>query len=64
MGISGLPLGSPKIKCHLNVGLVETHIVYYKEKGGDFPQVRAVVSLMSLSLPMARPSTKSVPTMS
>ncbi len=30
LGISGLPLGNPKTKCHLDVGLVERHIVYYK----------------------------------
>jgi len=32
-------------------------------EGGGFSQVQAVVSLMSPSLPMARPSTKSAPTM-
>jgi hypothetical protein len=36
------------------------HRVYYKGEGGGFPQVRAVVNLMSPSLPVARPSTKSV----
>jgi len=50
-------------KSHLDVSLVEKHIVYYKGEGGGFPQVRAVVSLVSPSLPVARPSTKSVPTM-
>ncbi len=56
---------SPKFgtKCHLDVGLVERHRVYYKGEGGGFPQVRAVVSFMSLSLPVARPSTKSAQTM-
>jgi hypothetical protein len=34
---------------HLDVGLVERHIVYYKGKGGDFPQVRAVMSLVNSS---------------
>jgi hypothetical protein len=29
MGISKLPLGSPGTKCHLDVGLVERHKVYY-----------------------------------
>ncbi len=43
--ISGLPFGSPETKCHLDVGLVERHKVYYKEEGGAFPQVRAVMSL-------------------
>ncbi len=46
MGISGLPLRSPETKCHLDVGLVERHRIYYKGKGGGFPQVRAVVSLV------------------
>jgi hypothetical protein len=44
-------------------GLVERHIVYYKGEGGDFPQVQAMVSLVSSSLPMARPNTKSATTM-
>jgi len=61
--ISGLPLGSPGTKCHLDVGLVERHRVYYKGEGGGFPQVRAVVSLVSPSLIVVRPSTKSAPTM-
>jgi hypothetical protein len=58
-----LPLGSPRTKCHLDLGLVERHKIYYKGEGGDFPQVWAVVNLVSLSLPMAHPSTKSVSTM-
>ncbi len=51
--------GSPKTKCHLDVGLVERHIIYYKGEGGGFPQVQAVVSLVSPSLPVVHPSTKS-----
>ncbi len=50
--------GSPETKSHLDVGLMERHKVYYKGEGGGFPQVRAVVSLVSPSLPVARPSTK------
>jgi hypothetical protein len=61
--ILGLSLGSPGTKCHLDVGPMERHILYYKGEGGGFPQVRTMVSLMNLSLPMARPSTKSVQTM-
>jgi len=38
---------------------MERHRVYYKGEGGGFPQVRAVVSLVSPSLRMARPNTKS-----
>jgi hypothetical protein len=66
LGISGFPLGSPGTKCHLDVGLMEKHKVYYKGEGGGFPQVWAVVSLVSLeslSLPVVRPSTKSARTM-
>ncbi len=60
--ISRLPNGSLGTKCHLDVGLVEKHIVYYKGEGGGFPQVQAMVNLVSLNLPMVRPSTKSAPT--
>ncbi len=61
--ISRLPLGSLGTKCHLDVGLVDRHKIYYKGKGGGFPQVQAVVNLVSPSLPMIRLGTKSVPTM-
>jgi hypothetical protein len=37
VGISGLSLGSPGTKCHLNVGPVASHVVYYKREGGGFP---------------------------
>jgi hypothetical protein len=63
LGISGLPFGSPGTKCHLGAGQVASHKVYYKGEGGGFPQVQAVVSLMSLSLLVARPNTKSAQTM-
>jgi len=59
LAISGLPLGSPETKSHLDVGFMERHIVYYKGEGGGFPQVQAVVSLVSPSLLVACPSTKS-----
>jgi hypothetical protein len=39
LGILGLPFGSLGTKCHLDVGLMERHRVYYKGEGGDFPQV-------------------------
>ncbi len=51
LAISGPPLGNLGTKCHLDVGLVERHKIYYKGEGGGFPQVRAVVSLVSLSCP-------------
>ncbi len=47
LAIWRLPRGSPWTKCHLDVGLVERHKVYYKGEGGGFPQVQAVVSLVS-----------------
>jgi hypothetical protein len=59
LAISGLPFGSFETKCHLDVGLVERHIVYYKGEDVGFSQVHAVVSLMSPSLPVARLNTKS-----
>jgi hypothetical protein len=59
----GFPLGSPKTKCHLDVGFMERHKVYYKGEGGGFPQVRAVMNLMSPSLLVVHPSTKSASTM-
>jgi len=63
LAISRLPFGSPGTKCHLDVSLVERHKVYYKGKGGGFPQVWAMVILVSLNLLVARPSTKSASTM-
>jgi hypothetical protein len=63
LGILGLPLGSPGTKWHLDVSLLERHIVYYKREGGGFPQVQAMVSLVGSSLPMIPPNTKSAPIM-
>ncbi len=51
VGISGLPLGSPETKSHLNVAPVESFRVYYMGEGGGFPQVWAVVSLMCPTCP-------------
>jgi hypothetical protein len=59
--ISRLSFGSPGTKCHLDVGLVEKHIVYYKGEAGGFPQVQAMVILVSLSLPVVRRNIKSAP---
>jgi len=58
LAISGFPFGSCGTKCHLDVGFVERHIIYYKGEGGGFPQVRAVVSLVSPSWLWFIPSTK------
>jgi hypothetical protein len=49
LAIPGLPFGSPGTKCHLNVALVERQKIYYKGEGGGFPQVRAVLNLVSPS---------------
>jgi hypothetical protein len=49
LAISGLPLGNPRTKWHLDVDFVERCRVYYKREGGGIPQVRAVVSLVNPS---------------
>jgi hypothetical protein len=59
--VLGLLLGSPGIKSHLDVGVVERHKEYYMTQGGGFPQVQAVVSLVSLELLVVCPSTKGAP---
>ncbi len=56
----GSTLGSLGTKCHLSASPVTGHRVYYKGEGGGFPQIRAVLSLVSLNLPVARPSTKTM----
>jgi hypothetical protein len=42
---------------------MKKHKVYYKGEGGGFLQVRAVVNLVSSSLLVVRPNTKSAQTM-
>ncbi len=49
--VSGLHLGSPKKKSHLDVASVRSCREYYKGEGCGFPRVRAVVSQVS---PIAR----------
>jgi hypothetical protein len=61
--ISRFTFESPRTKCHLDVGFMEKHKVYYKGEGGAFSQVRAMVSFVSPSLPVTHPSTKSASTM-
>jgi len=51
LAILGLSFGSPGTKCHLDVGPMGSDIVYYKGEGGGFPQVQAVVNLVSPSCP-------------
>jgi hypothetical protein len=63
LGILGLPFGSPGTKCHSDAGLVAKYRVYYKGEGDGFPQVRAMVNFVRLSLLVACPSTKNVQTM-
>jgi hypothetical protein len=63
LGILGLALRSPGTKCHLSASSMARHKVYYKGKGGGFPQVRAVVSLLNPNLPVVHLSTKSAPAM-
>jgi hypothetical protein len=57
----GLQLGSLETKWHLGACPIARHREYYKGEGSGFPQVRAVVSLVSLCLLMVRPCTKSAP---
>jgi hypothetical protein len=59
--ISGLLLGNLGTNSHLDVVPVEWHRVYYMGEGGGFPRVRALVSQVSLELPVACFSTKGVP---
>jgi hypothetical protein len=47
--VSGLQLGSPRKKSHLDVASAESCRVYYMGEGGGFPRVRAMVSLVCKS---------------
>ncbi len=46
-----LSLGSLGTKNHLDVGFVDRHRIYYKGEGDGFPQVRVMVSFVSLNCP-------------
>jgi hypothetical protein len=61
VAVSGLLLGSPRTKNHLDVGAAERHKEYYMGEGGGFPRVRAVVNFVSPKSPMTCLSTKSAP---
>jgi hypothetical protein len=50
-------------KWHLSVGPVARHREYYKGKGGGFPQVWVMVSLVNSCLHVVRSCIKSAPTM-
>jgi hypothetical protein len=54
----GTPTWESGTKWHLSASPGAKHIVYYKGEGGGFPQVQAVVNLVNLWLPVARPCTK------
>ncbi len=63
MAILGLLLGSPKTESHSDVGAIGKHKEYNMGEGGGFSRIRAVVSFVSLKLPVACPSTKGAPEM-
>ncbi len=60
MVVSRLLLGSLETKSHSDVGAVERRRKYYMGEGGGFPRIQAMVSLVSLKSPVARPNTKGV----
>jgi hypothetical protein len=62
-GNSWTPTWESWDKMAFGCGPIEKHRQYYKGEGGGFPQVRAMVSLVSPRLPMVRPKTKSAQTM-
>jgi hypothetical protein len=45
--VLGLPLGSPRKKCHLDVAFTNRHKIYYREESGAiFPKVMSRVKLV------------------
>jgi len=60
VAILGLLLRNPRTKSHSDVGAVKRPREYYIGEGGGFPQVRAVVSLVSPELLVACLSIKGV----
>jgi len=59
--VSGLLLGSLGTKSHLDVGAADQCREYYMGEGGGFPQVRAVVSQVSLCCLWLVPTTRVIP---
>ncbi len=49
--VSGLPLGTPGTKSHLDASAVERCIEYYMGEGGGFPRIRVVVNQVSSCCP-------------
>jgi hypothetical protein len=62
-GNFGIPTWESQNKWHLGVGHLIRNKEYYKGEGGGFPQVQAMVNLVSLCLPMIHVCTKNAPTM-
>ncbi len=60
MIVLGFLLGNPMTKSHSDVGAMGRHKEYYMGEGGGLPRVQAVVSLVSLELPVACLSIKGV----
>jgi len=56
--VSGLLLGNPGNKSHLDVGVAEQRREYYMGEGGGFPRIRAVVSQVSSCCPWLVPTPK------
>jgi hypothetical protein len=50
--------GTPRTKCHLGVGPVVRHRVYYKGEGDGFPQVQAMVNFVNANLFVFVPTPK------
>ncbi len=63
LGIMGLSTWESWEKWHLGVAPMASHRKYYKEEGGGFPQVQAMVSLVNLCMPVVCLCTKNAPTM-
>jgi hypothetical protein len=59
--VSGLLLGSPRIKSHSDVGVMERCREYYMGEGGGFPRVLAMMNLVSPELFVVCPNIKGVP---
>jgi hypothetical protein len=59
----GLSIWKSREKWHLNVAPVAIHREYYKKEGGGFPQVWAMMSLVSMCMLVVRLCTKSALTM-
>jgi hypothetical protein len=52
--ISGLQLGSPGKKSHLDVASAEHRKEYYMREGGGFPRVRAVMLMVQSALGLSQ----------